>query len=74
MRDCFQQMCFGKETKIIADKKGMPNMLYYSILTDLRQFDAAAYQKQVDDFLTKDLGLTKFEDRKDEGIMKGTYA
>ena len=74
MRDCFQQMCFGKETKLIADARGIPNMLYYSILTDLRQFDAVAYQKQVDDFLTKGLGLTKFEDRKDEGIMKGTYA
>jgi benzoyl-CoA reductase subunit B len=68
MKDCFQQMCFGPETKRIADARGIPNMLYYSILTDLRQFDPDALQKQLDDFLTKGLGLTKFEDRKEEGI------
>jgi benzoyl-CoA reductase subunit B len=68
MKDCFQQMCFGPETKRIADARGIPNMLYYSILTDLRQFDADAFQKQLDDFLSKRLGLTKFEDRKEEGI------
>jgi benzoyl-CoA reductase subunit B len=68
MKDCFQQMCFGTETKLIADARGIPNMLFYSILTDLRQFDPDALQKQFDDFLTKGLGLTKFEDRKDEGI------
>jgi hypothetical protein len=61
-------MCFSPETKLIADKKGIPNMLYYSILTDLRQFDADALQKQLDDFLTNGLGLTKFEDRKEETI------
>jgi len=66
--DCFQQMCFGMETKRIADARGIPNMLYYVILTDLRQFDPDAFQKQLDDFLTKGLGLTKFEDRKEEGI------
>jgi hypothetical protein len=70
MKDCFQQMCFGPETKLLADAKGIPNMLFYSILTDLRQFDADAFQKQFDDFLSKDLGLTKFEDRKGEGIKK----
>lgn len=70
MKDCFQQMCFGPETKLLADKKGIPNMLFYSILTDLRQFDADAFQKQFDDFLSKDLGLTKFEERKGEGIKK----
>ena len=68
--DCFQQMCFGKETKVLADEKGIPNMLFGNILTDLRQFDPDAFQKQFDNFLSKDLGLTKFEDRKHEGIKK----
>jgi benzoyl-CoA reductase subunit B len=68
--DCFQQMCFGKETKILADAKGIPNMIFGNILTDLRQFDPDAFQKQFDNFLSKDLGLTKFEDRKNEGIKK----
>jgi benzoyl-CoA reductase subunit B len=68
MKDCFQQMCFGMETKLLADARGIPNMLFYSILTDLRQFDPDAFQKQFDDFLSKGLGLTKFEERKDEGI------
>jgi benzoyl-CoA reductase/2-hydroxyglutaryl-CoA dehydratase subunit BcrC/BadD/HgdB len=67
-KDCFQQMVFGPETKRIADARGIPNMLYYNILTDLRQFDPDAFQKQLDDFLSKRLGLTKFEDRKEESI------
>jgi benzoyl-CoA reductase/2-hydroxyglutaryl-CoA dehydratase subunit BcrC/BadD/HgdB len=72
MKDCFQQMCFGTETKLLADKKGIPNMLFYSILTDIRQFDPDVLQKQFDDFLSKDLGLTKFEDRKNEGLTGDT--
>jgi hypothetical protein len=72
MKDCFQQMCFGMETKLLADKKGIPNMLFYSILTDIRQFDPDVLQKQFDDFLSKDLGLTKFEDRKNEGLTGDT--
>jgi benzoyl-CoA reductase subunit B len=74
MKDCFQQMCFGPETKLLADSKGIPNTLFYSILTDLRQFDADAYQKQFDDFLSKDLGLTKFEEMKNVGIKKEVIA
>jgi benzoyl-CoA reductase subunit B len=68
MRDCFQQMCFGMETKLLAEAKGIPAMLFYSILTDLRQFDSDAFQRQLDVFLSDGLGLTKFEERKEEGI------
>jgi benzoyl-CoA reductase subunit B len=68
MRDCFQQMCFGMETKLLADSKGIPAMLFYSILTDLRQFNPDELQKQFDVFLSDRLGLKKFEERKEEGI------
>ncbi len=69
MLDCFQQMNFGMETKLIADSKGIPNMLFYSILTDLRQFDLDAFQKKFDDFLSKDLGLVKLESRSQETVL-----
>jgi benzoyl-CoA reductase subunit B len=68
MRDCFQQMNYGMETKLIADAKGIPNILFYSILTDIRQFDSDDFQKQLDVFLSDRLGLTKFEERKEESI------
>jgi benzoyl-CoA reductase subunit B len=63
MQDCFQQMHFAMETKALADAKGIPNILFYSILTDLRQFDPDKLRKMFDDFLSTQLGLTKlFED------------
>jgi len=68
MRDCFQQMHYGMETKLLAEAKGIPAMLFYSILTDLRQFNPDELQRQLDVFLSDRLGLTKFEERKEEGI------
>jgi benzoyl-CoA reductase/2-hydroxyglutaryl-CoA dehydratase subunit BcrC/BadD/HgdB len=61
--DCFQQMHFAMEAKLLADAERIPNMLFYSILTDLRHFSPSKLKKAFDAFLTKELGLTKlFED------------
>jgi benzoyl-CoA reductase subunit B len=57
-RDCFQQMSFGLETKLLATSQGMPAMFFYSVLADIRQFDAVGLQKRFDIFLGS-LGLTK---------------
>jgi benzoyl-CoA reductase/2-hydroxyglutaryl-CoA dehydratase subunit BcrC/BadD/HgdB len=64
--DCWQQMHYGPETKLLADKLGIPNMLFYSILGDMRQFDQNLVRKQFDEFLTKSLGLTKIENETGE--------
>jgi benzoyl-CoA reductase/2-hydroxyglutaryl-CoA dehydratase subunit BcrC/BadD/HgdB len=64
--DCFQQMHFGMETKLHAEKLGIPNMHFYSILTDLRQFNPSAVRKKFDEFLSKNLGLTKITDETGE--------
>ncbi len=64
--DCWQQMHYGPETKLLADKLGIPNMLFYSILGDMRQFDQNLVRKQFDEFLAKGLGLTKIENETGE--------
>jgi benzoyl-CoA reductase subunit B len=62
MRDCFQQMNFAMETKLIAEKRGIPVTQYFSILADIRRFDEAQLKAQLDDFFTKQLGLTRISD------------
>jgi benzoyl-CoA reductase subunit B len=59
MRDCFQQMNFATETKLLAEQRGIPNMQFFSILADIRRFDEAKLRQQFDEFFEKKLGLTK---------------
>ena len=66
MRDCFQQMNFAMETKLIAEKRGIPVMQFFSILVDIRRFDESKVKKQIDEFLEGQLGLTRISDDEQE--------
>ena len=76
VRDCFMQHSYQMETKLLANARNIPVMIYDMVIADPRQFDEKLTKKKFDIFI-QSLGLdplTEAEKAAREKVKKESHA